>query len=217
MSIRRDPLDDAELIGGFGDYDEDSPASEYELHAIQAPPFLEHRRDGSKEWYLPVSPRTLQPAPFARAFREWQNLPDGIRGRKAGGGPPGLWSYDTEALVNPRLARLRAGLAAIRADAGHMAKWMQRFGGRVGQQAARVYELFFLQGFRRRAIAGRLDVTVGQVARYLERLRAEAGSPLRGGRQMRPSALQAARTRPLGPGAAPLRPTRATGSPGGYG
>lgn len=188
----RDPLDDAELIGGFGDYDEPSPDGELDRHCVLAPPWLERRRDGSAERYLPTSPRTLQPAPFRRARVEWEMLVDGVRGRATGGAGPGLWSFDRQAETDVRLARLRAGLAYQRRDAAHLARWMDGHGAEVGERSRRVYELFFRQGIRRAAIARKLHVVPGTVDGYLARLRAQAGSPAHRGGAGRPPALQPA-------------------------
>lgn len=183
--MARDPLDDAEFIGGFGDYDEPSPDGELDRHCVLAPPYLERRRDGSTERYLPISPRTLQPAPFRRARSEWEMLVEGVRGRSTGGAGPGLWSFDTQAECDPRLARLRAGLAYVRSDAAHMARWMDGHGAEVGAQQALVYELFFRQGWRRRAIARRLGIVACSVDAALARLRAQAKSAVQASRAPR--------------------------------
>jgi hypothetical protein len=177
VARQRDPLDDAELIGSYGDYDEASPEGDLDRHCILAPPWLERRRDGSTERYLPVSPRTLQPAPYRRVRNEWERLVHGIRGRKTGGAGPGLWDFDAEAELNPRLARLRAGLAYQRHDAPHMARWMDGHGAQVDERSNRVYSLFFLQGVRRRAIARKLVVGWREVDRLLAGLRRQAGAP----------------------------------------
>lgn len=218
MVVRRDLLDDAELIGGFGDYDEKSPDSEYERHVALAAPWYERRTDGVKQAYLPTSPRTLQPSSFSRAWREWAELVDGVRGKSTGGGAPGLWSYDREALANPRLARLRAGLAYVRRDAAFMARWMDRHGRTVGPRANRVYELFFLQGYRRRSIANKLGILPCTVDSFLHRLRSQAGSPAIEPKPMRVGALVAPGPRMIMQRGLLLQPLgRATGRIAGYG
>lgn len=214
-----DPLDDAELIGSFGDYDQDSPDSEYERHIVLSAPWVERRADGVRQGYLPISPRTLQPSSFPRAYREWQELVDGVRGKTTGGGAPGLWSYDREAGANPRLARLRAGLAYVRRDASFMAGWMARHGHTLGDRANRVYSLFFLQGYRRRSIANKMGVLPRTVDSFLHRMRAQAGSPALEDKPMRMGALVPNGTHLVMQRGLPLQPlvARATGSIQGYG